>query len=174
MRRTETMSREAINYFQESERYRPKTVRTLLVGEAPPPGKTKYFYVPKAMSNKVPVEKDRSLPATIFHHYFKKRPVTIEEYVDLLNKLCDSGIFLMDITDESIRIRETRGINRKNLRYLISEIKTLRARIKDRGISIDDEDIIFLLPRRHYKRQLDEEFPRSKKIRWIDFRLSSD
>jgi hypothetical protein len=168
------MGKEPINYFQEAERYRPQTVKTLLVAEAPPPTGTKYFYVPRAMSDKVPVEKDTSLPATIFHHYFKKRPKTVEEYNDFLNELRGIGVFLMDIADEPIRIREKGGINQDNLRNLIGKIKALRTRIKDRGISIDDEDIIFLLPRQHYKKQLHEEFPNSRKIRWIDFRLSSE
>jgi hypothetical protein len=168
------MGEEPINYFQESEKYRPRRVRTLLIAEAPPPSRTKYFFLPRAMSNKVPLEKDTSLPATIFHHYFKKRPRNVDEYIDFLKRLGGAGIFLMDIVDKPIRIRERGGINQNNLQYLISKIKTLRTRIKDRGISIDDENIIFLLPRQHYKKQLDEEFPRSKKIRWIDFRLSSE
>ena len=168
------MRKEPINYFQESEKYRPKTVRTLLIAEAPPPTGTKYFYVPRAMPTKVPVEKDTSLPATIFQHYFKKRPETVDAYIDFLNRMRGAGIFLMDIADEPIRIRERGGINQDNLQYLISKIKTLRTRIKNRGIFIDDENILFLLPRKHYKKQLDEEFPNSKKIRWIDFRLSSE
>jgi len=77
IRSAETMRKDPINYFQESERYRPKTVRTLLIAEAPPPSRTKYFYVPRPMQDKVPVEKDTSLPATIFYHYFKKRPKTV-------------------------------------------------------------------------------------------------
>ena len=174
MRNSETMRKEPINYFQESEKYRPKTVRTLLIAEAPPPTGTKYFYVPRAMPTKVPMEKDTSLPATIFQHYFKKRPETVDEYIDFLNRLRGAGIFLIDIADEPIRIREKGGINQENLQYLISKIKTLRTKIRERRIIIDDEDIIFLLPRLHFKKRLEEEFPKSEKIRWIDFRLSSD
>lgn len=168
------MSKDAINYFEESEKYRPKKVRTLLIGEAPPPIGTKYFYVPKPMSITKPVQKDTSLPATIFYHYFKKRPETEEEYLDCLNRLRDLGIFLMDIVDERIKIRERGGINHENLQYLIGKIKELRGRIVGRGILIDEKDITFLLPRLHYKKQLEEEFPKSRKISWIDFRLSSD
>lgn len=168
------MGKEGINYFQESEKYRPKTVRTLLIAEAPPPMGTKYFYVPIAMPTKVPVERDASLPATIFHHYFQKRPNTVDKYIGFLNRLRDAGIFLMDIVDEPIRIREKGGIHQENLHYLISKIKTLRTKIRKRGILIGDKDIIFLLPRQNYKRQLGEEFPNSTKIRWIDFRLSSE
>ena len=168
------MGKEPINYFQESEKYRPQTLRTLLVAEAPPPTGANYFYVPRAMPDNVPAEKDTSLPATIFHHYFKKRPKTVEEYNDFLNKLRGIGVFLLDIADEPIRIREKGGINQDNLQYLISRIKTLRNKIRDRNIFIDDENIIFLLPRPHYRKRLDEEFPNSRKIRWIDFRLSSE
>ncbi len=174
VRNSETMRKEPINYFQESGKYRPRRIRTLLIAEAPPPSRTKYFYVPRAMSNKVPVEKDTSLPATIFHHYFKKRPESVSEYIDFLSKLRGIGIFLMDIVDKPIRIRERGGINQKNLQYLSSKIKTLGGRIARRGIFIDDEKITFLLPRLHYKKQLEEEFPQSRKIRWIDFRLSTE
>ncbi|OGQ13238.1 MAG: hypothetical protein A2026_13965 [Deltaproteobacteria bacterium RBG_19FT_COMBO_46_12] len=166
------MAKEPINYFRRAEKYRPQTVRTLLVAEAPPPAGKRYFYIPRAMSSKLPVEKDTSLPATIFTHYFKRRPETLEEYKDFLNKLRGIGVFLMDIVDEPIRIREKGGINQENLQCLRVKIKAFRSKIRERGIPIDDENIVFLLPRPHYKKQLDEEFPKSKKVRWIDFRLS--
>ena len=80
----------------------------------------------------------------------------------------------MDISDEPLRIRETGGINQRNLDRLIAEIHKLRDKIKSRGILIEDDKIIFLLPRLHYKRHLIDEFPKSKHVRWIDFRLSSE
>ncbi len=171
------MIKKPINYFKESEKYRPKEVKTLLVGEAPPSSGKTYFYVPKAMSNKRPIKNDRSLPATIFCHYFRERPERVERYIELLNKLKDRGIFLMDIVDEPIKISDRKlkgGIIQENIEYLINQIPLLRNKISSRGIDIEDENIIFLLARKHYKRHLDEEFPNSHKIRWIDFRLSSE
>ena len=100
------MNKNPINYFEESEKFKPKEVKILLVGEAPPPSGKTYFYVPKPMSNKRPIKDDRSLPATIFYHYFKERPETVERYIELLNKLKDMGIFLVDIIDEPIRISD--------------------------------------------------------------------
>jgi hypothetical protein len=126
------------------------------------------------MSNKRPIESDTSLPATIFHHYFQKRPETEKEYIQLLKQLKGRGIFLMDILDEPIRIREKDGINKKNLKILIKEIPKLRKRMESRGIQIKDENIIFLLPRTHYKKDLKQEFPNSRFIRWEDFRLSPE
>ena len=98
----------------------------------------------------------------------------MQEYENLLNRLKDMGIFLMDIVDEPIKIRDKEGINQKNLAYLISKIQQLRRRIRARGIRISDENITFLLPRINYKKHLQEEFPHSRLIRWIDFRLSSE
>lgn len=95
-----------IDYFKESEKYKPANIKILLIGESPPPSGKSYFYVPRAMSNRRSISSDRSLPATIFYHYFMKRPETKEEYIQLLLKLKEVGVFLIDIYDEPIRIRE--------------------------------------------------------------------
>jgi len=39
----------AIDYFLESQKYRPKEIKMLLIGEAPPASGKTYFYVPKPM-----------------------------------------------------------------------------------------------------------------------------
>ncbi|MGQ9570134.1 MAG: hypothetical protein ACUVUQ_04685 [Thermodesulfovibrionales bacterium] len=158
----------SIDYFKESEKYRPRKVTTLLVGEAPPAFRKTYFYLPRPLSNKRPVRNDRSLPATIFYHYFQRRPETEAEYVDLLFKLQNKGIFLIDICDEPLRVRG----NKKNLEKIVNEIPNLRNKMILRNISIEDEDIIFLLPRKNYLKYLKSEFPTSKYFRWIDFRMS--
>jgi len=157
-----------IDYFRESEKYRPRKVTTLLVGEAPPPSGKAYFYLPRPMSNKRPVRNDRSLPATIFYHYFQRRPKTEAEYIDLLFKLQNKGIFLIDICDEPLKVRGCK----KNLERIVNEISKLRNKMRLRNISIKDEDIIFLLPRKNYLKHLKGEFPNSKYFRWIDFRMS--
>ena len=164
----------SIDYFKESEKYKPQKVKTLLVGEAPPPSGNSYFYVPKPMSNIKPIRQDRSLPATIFYHYFQTRPETEVEYVRLLQKLKDKEVFLIDISDEPLRIRERNGINQMNLERLVAEIPKLRNKIRSRDIFIKDEKIIFLLPRPHYKRYLVDEFPASKCVQWIDFRMAHE
>ncbi len=64
------------------------------------------------MSNNTPIEQDRSLPATIFHHYFLQRPQSQEDYTALLAKLKDAGIFLVDILDEPIKIRGNKEMKR--------------------------------------------------------------
>lgn len=169
------MIKKPIDYFEKSEKYKPLVVKTLLVGEAPPPSGKTYFYVPKPMSNKRLIKDDRSLPATIFYHYFREIPETVERYTELLNKLKDKSIFLMDIVDEPTKISDRRlkgGIIQENLEYLLSQIPLLRNKIRSRGIDIDDENIIFLLARKHYKKHLDVEFPSSQKIRWRDFRVN--
>ena len=141
------MYKDPINYFQESEKYRPKMVRTLLIAEAPPPSGTKYFYVPRAMSNTVPIEKDRSLPATIFHHYFRERPKTKDRYVDFLLQLKEKGIFLIDICNEPVKVRGTpEGVAR-----IIAEIPKLRQKMAVRHIQVLDCDIVFLLARNRYE-----------------------
>lgn len=157
-----------INYSKERKKYRPEDIKTLLIGEAFPPDGKSYFYVPKKLSLGRSIENDRSLPSTIFNHYFGRRPESIDEYVKYLNRLKNQGIFLIDILEEPIRIRD----NEQNKNYLISQIPNLRAKIHSLDITLKEENWIFLLARKSYKKKLNEEFPLSKKISWIDFRLN--
>lgn len=171
------MNNHYINYFKESEQYRPESIKTLLIAEAPPPSGKHYFYVPKEMSAEIPIENDRSLPATIFYHYFQELPQSKEDYLNLLKNLKDMGIFLMDIMDMPIRIRDRKakgGINQENLRALKNEIPKLRDTISSRGIVIDDDKMIFLIPRPHYKKEIKREFRKACIVRWKDFRLNPE
>ena len=81
----------AINYLEISEAYRPEKIggkiNKLLVSEALPPNGESYFYVPRPMSNNILAHNDRSLPATIFCHYFKRRPETLQG-LNRLKKEC--------------------------------------------------------------------------------------
>lgn len=156
-----------INYSKESKKYKPKKFLTLLVGEAPPPNGRDFFYIPKAMNNNRMIKGYRSLPATIFFHYFKQIPSTVDEYKKLLDKLKKKGIFLIDIVDKPTQIRN----NAKGLAKVKREIKKLRSKMKLKKIIIGDEKIIFLLARTNYSDDIGELFPISKKYRWIDFRL---
>ena len=161
----------SIDYLKESENYRPKVIRQLLIGEAPPPSKKAYFYVPpERCRSRLPVEKDRSLPATIFHHYFQQRPETKGDYEALLQRLQQMGVFLIDICDEPIKVRGYPD----GLRRIIEEIPNLRKKMAARGINVADKDIVFLLPRLSYLKHLGQAFPESNHVRWIDFRLSPE
>jgi hypothetical protein len=156
-----------INYTKEAGKYRPKKIKTLLIGEAPPPSGKTYFYIPK-----VPVRKD-SLPATIFQHYFGKNPKTEKEYTEMLKRLQKKGIFLIDIYDEPIRILDKskpRWRDMENLDKVIKEIPKLRGKMKKRKINIKDENITFLLARNDYKKEIKQMFPASKLISWKKFR----
>lgn len=136
-----------IDYTAEAGKYRPSRITTLLVGEAPPASGTAYFYVPRELSTALPIENDRGLPATIFLHYFGRRPTSINEYIDLLLALKANGIFLVDICDEPIRVRgSSEGICR-----IISKISRLREKFGSKGIIVPDTSIVFLLARRNYK-----------------------
>lgn len=158
-----------IDYEAESEKYRPNPIRCLLVGEAPPPSGQTYFYIPKALSEDIDIANDKSLPATIFYHYFQARPTTMEECDDFLRRLKSMGIFLIDICDEPIKVRNSlAGVER-----IIHEISSLREKMALRRIDVPDEKIAFLLARRNYERHIRKEFPRSKQITWKDFRMSS-
>jgi len=163
-----------IDYYTESEKYRPekigKRIKKLLVGEAPPSSRKTYFYVPRPMSCARPVEEDRSLPATIFNHYFKNRTETKDQYIDFLLWLQEKGIFLIDICKDPIKVRGClEGVQR-----IISDIPKLREQMAKRKIQILDQDIIFLLPRKNYLKYIRREFPDSQYIRWKDFRMSPD
>ncbi len=162
--------KKSIDYISEAEKFRPKVIRTLLIAEAPPPSGRKYFYVPRDVSTKRPIANDRNLSATIFNHYFRKRPSTKEGYEKLLRKLQERGIFLIDILDKPLRIRG----NKKNKRILIKQIPKLRKKIKSRKIKIEDKKIIFLLPRKSYKSYIKRHFPNSKIISWANFRRTKN
>ena len=156
-----------IDYIRIRKKYKPKEIRTLLIGEAPPPNGKTYFYIPRDMSQARNIENDRSLPATIFNHYFDRRPSTIVEYEDFLLDLKERGIFLMDIIDDPIKIRD----NIENEKYLVSQIPNLRNKIKSMGISLEEEHWVFLLARTSYRSIIKREFPDSMTINWIDFRV---
>ena len=159
-----------IDYFAESEKFRPDKIRTLLVGEAPPPGGDKYFYLPRILPLTRPIEEDASLPATIFHHYFQERPTSIYAYNSRLCQLKKMGIFLIDIYDHAIKVRN----NEDGLNKIIEAIPHLRTKMLQRQIYIEDREIIFLLARRNYASSIRHVFPTSKLIPWKDFRLSEE
>lgn len=161
-----------INYLEESEKFRPERIgleiKTLLIGEAPPPSEKKYFYLPRPLSNKKTILMDRSLPVTIFYHYFQIRPYTIEEYAKLLLRLQKMGIFLIDICDNPIEVRN----NPAGIQRIISDIPKLRNKLIARNIKIEENNMIFLLPRPDYLPEIKSEFPNSRYIKWKDFRMS--
>ena len=159
-----------IDYIAEAEKFRPSHIKTLLVGEAPPSSGKRYFYVPFNMSLSLPIEKDRSLPATVFNHYFNRRPKDKEEYYLFLRRLQEKGVFLIDICDKPIKVRNCP----KGLNQIIDEIPKLREKMTSRKIFIPDWEIIFLLARKNYIKKIKLEFPESNLIRWIDFGMSSD
>ncbi len=159
----------SIDYLVQSEKYRPVIIETLLIGEAPPPSGKTYFYMPTTLRRSVPIEQNRSLPATIFHHYFKQLPVDEEEYHEFLLKLKQIHVFLVDILDEPIRVRDSpEGVQR-----IIQSIPELRAKLEYRNIDIADDQIVFLLARKNYQKWIREAFPESNRVRWIDFRMGT-
>ena len=157
-----------IDYQKERAKYCPRIVETLLIGEAPPPSGNTYFYVPKVMGLGKSVENDTSLPATIFNHYFGKRPESINEYKKFLITLKHNGIYLIDIIDEPIKIRG----NKENESYLISKLPELRNKIANLKIDIAEDNWKFLLARNSYKSKVNQYFPKAGKVRWKDFRLN--
>jgi hypothetical protein len=158
-----------IDYYNESQKYRPAIIKTLLIAEAPPPSGKVYFYVPRKMSLAKSVRDDRNLAATIFNHYFGKRPENEHEYIDYLQQLQAKGVFLIDLCDDPIKVR---GCPQGILR-IKREILTLREKIRKRGITISEKNIVFLLARGNYQKDIRKEFPESRQIRWIDFRMSN-
>lgn len=156
-----------IDYDKERRLYKPKKINTLLIGEAPPPNGKTFFYIPKHLSLAKDIKNDTSLPATIFNHYFGKRPENIKEYTCFLESLKSNGIFLLDILDEPLKIRE----NKTNELYLINQLPNLRKKITLWNIDTPEENWIFLLARTSYKKYINIHFPKSSKVRWIDFRM---
>jgi hypothetical protein len=156
-----------IPFSLASAKYRPTTIKTLLIGEAPPPSGKFYFYVPKEMNLNLPIEYDASLPATIFQHYFGARPATIPEYQRFLQKLQAHGIFLIDIIEEPLKIRG----NKENESYLISKLPELAQRIREIGIDLPEEQWIFLMARTSYQKHIRASYPNAQRFKWKDFRM---
>jgi hypothetical protein len=158
-----------VNYSKIANKYRPKKITTLLVGEAPPPNRKSYFYLPIEMNPNRNRRKYVSLPATVFFHYFKRVPKNINEYIVFLKRFQKRGIFLIDIVDEPIRVRG----NPEGVCKIIKGIRSLRKNIKKKKINIEDKNVIFLLARKGYEKYIKQEFPNSERIYWVDYRVSS-
>jgi hypothetical protein len=87
-----------MNYEINASIYKPTKIKTLLIGEAPPPnGKTYFYKVPDNYFASNQIEDDSSLPATIFNHYFGQRPKDSAEYDKYLVSLKENGIFLINM-----------------------------------------------------------------------------
>jgi len=158
----------SIDYLYHSKLYRPEIIRTLLIGEAPPPNGRSYFYLPTALSQRKKKEDDRSLPATIFYHYFDRLPLGEGEYKDFLVKLRSLGIFLVDIVDEPILVRNCpEGVEKVK-----AELPRLQDKLNLRGIFLSPKDMVFLLARRNYESIIRQEFPEASRIRWKEFRMN--
>jgi len=162
------------DYIEISDEFKPTKVELLLIAEAPPTNENSYFYIPYNIGQTKTRRKDSSLPATIFYHYFDRLPKDKDEYLEFLNCLCKNGIFLIDISDIPLNIRDNHGINENNLNILISEIPKLKNKIKDRIGIIKENKIKFLLPRNHYIGKLQELFPESQYFSWVDFRMQTE
>jgi hypothetical protein len=157
---------QVIDYLGLSEKYRPAKVTTLLVGEAPPRSGEKYFYLPAKVKVMANLRRNSSLPATIFHGYFGKLPRDVSEYEAMLLELKNRGIFLIDICDEPVTVRN----NPAGVQRIKEEIPRLRRKMAARGLNVADEAITFLLARSGYAPLLKAHFPRSIHISWVDFR----
>jgi hypothetical protein len=159
----------ALDYLALSEAYRPAVIQTLLVGEAPPPSETSYFYLPAVLRKTPSIRDNRSLPATIFYHYFQRLPDSKEEYAVFLLRLKDLGVFLVDLFDAPIQVRNSR----EGVQQIRDAIPLFRDKLEQRSIEVADENIVFLLARTSYRATIQREFAKSRFVRWIDFRTNS-
>lgn len=164
-----------MKYSLYSECYKPSEIKVLLIAEAPPPdGKTYFYSIPVKYSiPKSKIEDDTSLRATIFNHYFGRRPNDTYEYKQFLKCLQERGVFLIDIINENLVIKK-RGqpFNEVNIKKLVStkNLNDLKSRIKK--LTTSDTKIIFLLPTgRPYINELRKEFSNVSFVNWKCFRL---
>ena len=160
-----------IDYAGLAKKYQPKHVKTLIIGETPPPNGTSFFYLPKMRS------KEYRLPSVVFRHYFGKLPFSADEYKLMLDKLTKNNIFVMFICDTPLRISNrifSKGYDPEELTKLISHIPHLREKISSRGIDIPAEKIIFLPARNYCDRHIRKFFPNSQIISWEDFRTTHE
>jgi hypothetical protein len=169
-------------YEELANTYKPKEIKILLIGEAPPPNGKSYFYkVPeKYPTRKSSIEDDTSLPATIFNHYFGRRPLNEKEYEKFLCLLKQKGVFLIDIIHKPLEIqRKGKSLNIENIDILVSpqNLNDLIARIERLPIT-DETKIIFLLARNIYKKRLKDYLKGKLKSEpdyraWKEFRMDS-
>ncbi len=163
-----SLQKSSLDYLALSEAYRPFVIETLLVGEAPPPSGSSYFYLPMVLRKTPSIRDNRSLPATIFHHYFLRLPESTEEYAAFLLQLKELGVFLVDLFDTPIQVRNSP----EGMQQIVGALPAFRDKLKRRSIEVEDESIVFLLARTSYRARIRREFPRSRLVRWIDFRMS--
>lgn len=166
---------EKLDYQKLAKNFMPNEIKILLIGEAPPPNGKKYFYrIPENYSPSSSIEYDRSLPATIFNHYFGRRPKDEKEYECFLKCLKKRDIFLIDIINEPLKIRDKgrkNGINEDNIAKLLSNLDYLKKRIEEFKIKNKNIIVIFLLARNNYIKKLKEKFEDVSFITWKCFRL---
>jgi len=174
-----------LNYENIAEDYKPDLIKILLIGEAPPSNGKKYFYkVPEKCSFSKKIEDDRSLPATIFNHYFNKRPQDSDEYKKYLDCLRNNGVFLIDMINEPLKIRDDKekgGINKDNLDKIFSDMNLYLLKTRISGLINDKTQIIFLVPR-NYKKVLKNKLSellgialdRNNYFPWKHFRLKTN
>lgn len=165
-----------MDYKKLAAVYKPTEINILLIGEAPPPNQTNYFYkVPdKYPSRNTTIENDSSLPATIFNHYFGRRPNDPTEYEEFLKCFKERGIFLIDIINEPLVIRnKDKSLNLENIEKLISDnnLQDLESRIRE--LKKEDTKVIFLLARTKYLKSLRFKFPNYSFVTWKCFRLDT-
>jgi hypothetical protein len=162
-----------LDYSNLADIYKPETINVLLIGEAPPPNGESYFYkIPDKYSlKKTSIENDTSLPATIFNHYFGKRPIDKAEYIFFLNILKENNIFLIDILNEPIKIRERYKLNSENIEKLISDENLSKLQERIDYLKNEKTQVIFLLARNNYLKALRRKFPYASFINWKCFRL---
>jgi hypothetical protein len=59
------------------------------------------------------------------------------------------------------------------MRQIVEAIPMLREKLKRRNIEVPDDNIVFLLARTSYRKEIRREFPKSRLETWIEFRMSS-
>ncbi|GAJ02423.1 unnamed protein product, partial [marine sediment metagenome] len=113
---------------------------------------------------KKPIIEDKSLQATIFNNYFGRRPSNSIEYENFLEELSNRRIFLIDISNEPLKIRDKNGLHKENIKKLISRdtLEYLNKRIN----KLECEQLIFLIPRTYYRNILIEKFPKTSFLTW--------
>jgi len=105
------------------------------------------------------------------------RPINSEEYKLFLEKLQYQGVFLIDMFNEPIKIRDKSkygGINQKNLERLFTDDNLLNLKNRIEELSTNETIKIFLLARNYRKKYIDkikDNFPEAELIRWKKFRM---
>lgn len=99
-----------------AENFKPTCINELIICESFP-SSGHYFYIPK--------KKCKWLSGTIFLRHFGRLPHSVQEYYDFLIKLQSNGVFMVDIYENPLDVKENKDLVKNEIPKLPNRITKL-------------------------------------------------